>query len=336
MNYFYINVRTLNDKLTGLQRLTLNFIKHTTLPYQLIRPKLKFKSTVGSLWEQFILPFRLKNKRLLYCPANTGPILYSNKIVLIADIAPIEHPEWFNPQFAKWFKMVIPGIIKTSKAIITISHYSKERIIEKYGHLNKNIYVAYLGIEKDFKFDESNELNPTDVPKDYFLFVGSIDPRKNIKLLIETWNRKYFENENLVIVGNYHKNFNASKVDNTKNITVLNNINDSQLRTIYQNAKCLIYPSLYEGFAFPPLEALSLGTPVICSDIQVFREILGDFVSYVNPHSSEDLENIIKKTNFISFKNNVSRIKDEIFDKYSWSKSTRTIESIITRYNNNP
>jgi len=333
MNYYYLNVRILNDKLTGLQRLTLNFIKHSTLPYQLIRPSFKFKSTIGSLWEQFILPLRLKNNRLLFCPANTGPIIYSNKIALIADIAPIEHPEWFSSQFAIWFKMVIPRIIKTSKAIITISNYSKERILEKYGHLNNNVYVVYLGIEKDFKFDETNDNNIITLPRNYYLFVGSIDPRKNINLLIDTWNRKYFEKENLVIVGNYHKNFNAAKITNTNNITVLNNVNDSQLRRIYQNAKCLIYPSLYEGFAFPALEALSLGTPVICSDIKTFRETLGDYVYYVDPHSSEDLEKLIKGVNFNSFKEKTLKIQNEIFEKYSWRKSTKMIEDIITLYN---
>ena len=182
-----------------------------------------------------------------------------------------------------------------SKIIFTVSEFSKERIFAHLGRNNNKVIVTYNGVSESFLNYKSNKQN-----KDYFLFVGNIKAHKGIKTLLSAFNRLRNSDSGarILIVGDYH-NFQTTDKDvqqlinnqlNNEKLIFTGKVDDVTLKKIISEAKALIQPSLYEGFGIPPLESMYLGTPVILSDIPVFKELYGDFpVTFFHVNDANEL-----------------------------------------------
>lgn len=191
--------------------------------------------------------------------------------------------------------------IKRSKRIITVSQFSKHRIDHYFANQNR-IVVAYNGIAQHV---ESYKLKKTPVfDFDYLLYVGNIKPHKGLKTLLRAYEsvRQCGDNRKLLIVGEKN-NFKTSdlslkiKAEFVDDIIFTGRIEDEDLLNVMYHASLLVQPSIYEGFGIPPLEALYLGTPVIISDIPVFKEIYSDYpVVFFKSEDCEDLATKILKT----------------------------------------
>ena len=331
----FYNSKYLSQKLTGVQRVAIELEKRLSISLEvkeLINP---YNGLLGHFYEQFILPFKITNKDILISPINLGPIFVKNHIVIIHDTATFDNPKWFSKGFVLFYKLIMPLVIKKASVIVTVSNYSRSRIVELFNVEPEKVVVIPNGVDPIFfkgQIAQKHILSDFQlVEKQYVLSVCSIEPRKNIPRLIEAWMKSNLADAGykLAIVGGAGKNF--SKVDayTHESIKWLGYVNDADLPIIYQNAKGFAYVSLYEGFGLPPLEAMAAGIPVLCSNVTSLPEVVGDTGIMVNPESEEDialgLKNLI---NADQIKIDRARLRAKTF---TWDNFTEKFIEVIDK-----
>ncbi|MDX2190392.1 MAG: glycosyltransferase family 1 protein [Bacteroidota bacterium] len=281
-------------------------------------------SSIYSIREQFELFNKIPKCKLFWSPHYNVPLLPINakkKLVTIHDVFHLAYFHELSLSQKIYSKVLIQLASTVSNKIITVSNFSKREIIKHTGVKSNKIEVIYNGID----FCEIQAITIR-VPKKYFLFVGNLKPHKNIKILLEAFSKFTLQNTEykLVIVGKKEglktvdrESLTIIEQDKTKNnIIFLENISDEELVYIYKNAVASVFPSLYEGFGYPPLESIVQNTPCICSDIEVLHEVYGESVIYFNPTDSnalnEKLQNVINEHHFLT-----KESKEKIISKYS-------------------
>ncbi|OVE71796.1 hypothetical protein BVX93_02270 [bacterium B13(2017)] len=226
------------------------------------------------------------------------PFIKGKCVITVHDLAFRRHPETLMPKNYRMLKKNFEKSIEKSDAIITVSEFSKKEFLEFYPNYSNPVHVTYNGID-DFFIDYFKDEHIQEVkikyslPTEYILHVGTIEPRKNLTHLLYVFKEilSYRPKLKLVFVGSkgwksdeFHKVFEELKLQD--HIHFIGFIKSDDLPYIYHLAKLFIFPSLYEGFGMPPLEAMACGTPVIASDIPVMEEILGDAAMLYNLNDS--------------------------------------------------
>ncbi len=313
------------QKVTGVQRYALEILnvwEKNNYNYQLLTPSFK---PIG-LWEQSL---RTSHSSLLWCPTNSAPLINTRKIVTLHDCAVFYNPKWFSKKYRYWRRFVIPRIANSSLGIITVSEFSKKVICSALGIQQDFVKVIPNGINTKYfhKIDQNisqNILNKLQINSPYLLTVGSMDPRKNISTLLEAW-AKFMKQSNklynLVVVGGNSKNFEATFNHKVENVIFTGYVNDQELKAIYQNAHSFIYPSLFEGFGLPVLEAMAFGLPIISSNSTALPEVGGDSVLYFNPNSIDEILNsIIEITSNNALHKQYSEYSKARVKNYSWDE----------------
>lgn len=344
----YINGRFLTQSITGVGRFALEICKslHSYgIEFTLLVPrkyqnvlknpngfKLKFVGWGDShIWEQVSLWwFMLFQKRaLLLSFTGLGPVFYKNKIITIHDLSFFHEPKWFSKGYYYFYKFLTPIAATHCRQILTVSEFSKSEIIK---YLKKDpafITVVYNGNS----FSESH-FDKIDVDKRFILGVSSLDPRKNHKLLLNAFGEVSKKTDfDLVLVGKAEKHFNFDfnmlDIDPAR-VRFTGYISDAELKELYRKASLFVYPSLYEGFGIPPLEAIYYKCPVLISNIPVFREIFDESAIFFDPNSVVDLKEKIlfclNDTNKILLSD---RKRDSILEKFNWEKSTLKIIELL-------
>jgi glycosyltransferase involved in cell wall biosynthesis len=244
------------------------------------------------------LPF--KSGDVLFCPANSAPIFVpkSKKLLItVHDVAFITYPKSFSKVFQLYYSFLFPFNIKRANKIITISEASKSEIVRLFPYAKDKIEVIPLGIDKKYRVLKDVKR------KKQILYVGSINERKNLIGVIKAFEKLPDEFEyKLVIVGNFFNLFALSDEMNevltgakkNGNIIFKQGLDDEVLVQEYNVATLFIFPSFYEGFGLPPLEAMACGTPMITSNLSSMPEVCGDAVLYVDPYNIDDILEKIK------------------------------------------
>ncbi|WP_274379720.1 glycosyltransferase family 1 protein [Campylobacter fetus] len=168
----------------------------------------------------------------------------------------------------------------------------------------------------------------------FILFVGSIEPRKNLTTLIQAYNELNLNNIDLVIVGakGWENSEIHSLIKDNEHIKFLGFTPDDDLATLYSSATIFVYPSIYEGFGIPPLEAMACGAPILLSDIEVFREIYGNVAEFFSPLNVEELTKKLK--NLINNSDKLSIMKNNgliLSKQYSWEKCIQEHEKLFIK-----
>jgi len=305
LNKVFINTRVLSSTLSGVQRYTLELLNRLQSELQPIAPKKPLHGIAGHIWEQFVLPTRLRGN-LLFSPSNTGPLIEERQVVTIHDITPLEHPEWLNPRFAKWYQFLIPRLVHKARQIIAVSNFTKSRICEVTSAQPDKVVVIYNGVDERFRPKSSEEIART---KDafgisnfrYILTVATIEPRKNLQRLLEAWDVWHVNLPQdiwLVIAGAKGKDlvFRDAVFNRLPpKVCMIGHVSDEHLPALYSGALAFIYVSLYEGFGLPPLEAMACGTPVLTSNVTSLPEVVGDAAFTVNPYDIDAIAEGIKR-----------------------------------------
>ena len=232
-------------------------------------------------------------------------------------------------------KYIYQRSINLSKAVFTVSEFSKQRILEKL-NCKKPLQVVYNSVPK-YLLQKDSSIDS--IKKDgTILFVGNIKKHKGLKILLDAFEiiKSKGSTLRLKIVGN-KENFRTGDEETAQRISTMNpslieftgKVSNEELKKIYHSSNMLVQPSLYEGFGMPPLESMTLGTPAIISDIPVFKEIYGDFpVKFFESGNAEDLAQKILDT-----EKEASSIElGELKNKYSYEKSAHLITDIISNY----
>lgn len=264
------------------------------------------------LWEQVSLPrflAREKNVKCCIFPYNTAPIILSKRfksIVVVHDlifmepIKTIKMSASFKQNLGRIYRrLVVPLIIKRADFIITVSEFTKVQIIKRFKIHSNNVYVIPNTIDDCF-FNNT----PTESPKDepYILNVGGDAPHKNIANLICAYERLSTELKtqySLKILGVATKTAQNQLLSLVKDeklkkrIVFLHHLSTDEVVDLYRKASCFVFPSLYEGFGIPLLEAMATGCPIVCSNTSSLPEVAGDSAFYFDPLDVEDMSNKI-------------------------------------------
>jgi len=334
----FINGRFLNQRVSGVQRFAIETTKEISknkgIEVVLIcSNRMKVNNELKSIkkirvgffwghwWEQIELPLYLifRKRPLLLNLTNSAPVMYFNKIYTLLDTSFKDIPKSFSWKFRIIYKALAPMCLKTSRKVVTISQFSKSRILTNYKFVNKDqISVVYCGIKK---------LKPKKKPprENIILSVASLDPRKNTKTLIEAFNLFNKDNKyKLILVGRAGKAFDhKGQLQENKNVIYETDISDDELALLYSKAKLYVSLSKYEGFGLPIIEALLHKTPVLCSEIEVFKEL---FTGYVNFTETDSIKKIAENFKTAMGSNIFTESKSiNLQKKYNWEKTAKGI-----------
>lgn len=265
------------------------FQRHLTLPF----------AQNYFTWNHFRLPLELfwHPVDLFHFPFYTMPLIRNYKsIVTIHDITYEVHPEWYSRKALFAMRPFSRYAAKHADKVLTDSQYSKQDLIEYYGISEEKIVVTYLGVEEWFrKIEDPTVLESTKakyqiISPHVILYVGSIHTRRNIEQLIRafyTLCRKMLDVQLLIVGKREYPYFDVQAlVDELglhNRVILPGYIQDSDLPLLYNVADMFIYPSSYEGFGLPLLEAMACGTPVITSDNSSLPEVTGDAAIFIDP-----------------------------------------------------
>ncbi len=269
-----VNGRFLARRLTGVERYGREILR-------CIGTRWRLESTArqgwrGHLWEQCFLPARLSHDSILWSPANTGPLLVRRQALTIHDLSPLEHPEWFRGGFAAWYRLFLPILAQRVEKVFTPSEYVKGKVMKRFNITE--VTVTPNGVNPSLFHPRAKQIR-FDLPRHYVLFVGTLEPRKNLDSLLQVWNEinAEFKETWLMIVGVSGTVFRTIRVPHEmERVRFIGYLDDETLAGLYANATVFVLPSQDEGFGLPALEAMASGTPVIVSDGGALPEVVGD------------------------------------------------------------
>lgn len=288
-----INARFRSRPVTGVERFAHEvsslLAKHPDFSVTEIAPVSALSGLKGHAWEQFVLPGKRDQNGVLFSPCNTGSIRVENQLVVIHDAAVWDCPEGFSASFRLVYQQLLPRLAKRAKAIATVSEFSRKQLAPHLGIPEEKIHVLGNAVSSAFSPMDEVQSEPA-VPS--LLCVGSMDPRKNLDRLVRAWldlkNRGELPEEAILqlVGGTNPRNFASFAQSNDTTIQWLGRVDDAELIRHYRRASGFIYPSFYEGFGLPPLEAMACGCPVLISHAASLPEVGGPAADLSAPDSS--------------------------------------------------
>lgn len=349
-----VNARFLTQRVTGVQRFAIELSRQLikiygdnisfVAPFDVIQKDIAKEFDVkiigshsGYFWEQVELPLYLKKigspKLLNFC--SVAPLFYSNNIVAIHDITWVRFPETYSNKFRAVYNFLIPHLCRKAKDILTVSEFSMKEISEYY-HVDKRKFtVVYNAVDKIFHEIEDKALRD----ENYFIAVSSVKENKNFPTVITSFLelQKEMPDVNLYIIGDLSdKNFKAIDIERYKenpNIKFLGRVSDDELIKYYSNAKGFVFPSLYEGFGIPVLEAQACGCPVISSNTSSLPEVLQDSALFSSPMDSDSFaENMAKIVSDNDLRNSLIEKGYQNMKRFSWEVSAKKIADLIDSF----
>lgn len=335
--HFLINGRYQLAPTTGVQRYAYEVTRCLERRAQVVSPHSDYGRLGNNLWEQVILPRSISSKDVLWSPANTGPLSVANQVVTLHDTAALEHPEWYQASFATWYRFLLPRLARRVRRILTVSKYAKGRLLECLSLPEEKVTVIYPGVSDQFRPADPRSCQSVRIkfqlPDRYFLFVGALEPRKNLPRLLKAFEQVYLSHSDvgLVLVGAPGRAFRNPRLSiRQPGVMFLGKIADADLPSLYTGALALVIPSLMEGFGLPVLESMACGTPVIASRGGALEEIVGNSGLLCDPlvvdEISEAMQRILNDT---SLRHRLSILALEHAAQFSWQKTADQIFRIL-------
>ncbi len=291
-------------------------------------------------WMQFILSRELKKHKLdlLHCPAFKAPLKSPVPLVVtFYDIHILKHPHDYNLWLSSYLNFMLPKIAKTADKIITISEFSRRDIVNTLSIPEEKVTVTYCGVNDTFRVTTDNALKNNilkkyKLNKKFILYVGALQPRKNIPALLKAYSelkKNHGFDYDLVLVGstgwrNKRIFTLIEKLGLNNDVRFLGHVPEADLPVIYSLAEFFVYPTFFEGFGMPVLEAMSCGCPVITSDTSSLPEVVGDAGIMVDPGNTQELKNaMLRLSRDHSLKNELKEKGIRRAKMFSWDKCAR-------------
>jgi glycosyltransferase involved in cell wall biosynthesis len=287
------------------------------------------------IWFELLLPIYLKWYNIDVFYSGDGSLSLGTNVptlLVTHDLAYIHHPDHISKRYLSYNKAYVPKFHQKASSIITVSHYVKNDVISKFGIDPSKIHVAYNAVHTQKKNTTSPEKNhKTHINHPYFIYVGSLHPRKNIIRLIDGFIRfKSMTNNDykLVIAGRlaWKSDDIKQKLTSSPDIIYLGMVSETMKNELISKAVALAYISVFEGFGIPIIEAMRLGVPVITSSVTSMPEVAGDAALLVDPF---DINSISSAMETLS---NDKHLRADLIKKgnvrypyFSWDKSGNII-----------
>ncbi|MFL5826955.1 MAG: glycosyltransferase family 4 protein [Thermoleophilaceae bacterium] len=245
--------------------------------YSVARPPHALAHRAGHTWEQALLPLRARRSQLILCPANLAPLAGGRNVVVIHDLAPLRHPEWYGSAYVAWQRAVLPAIARRAVRLIAVSEFGRRELVELLGADPSHIDVIAGGVDERFTPEATRPLGSH---RPYVLAVGTRIARKNLAALRDTATMLERRGIDLVAAGSGRAYMRA---EHAPPVRALGYVPDDVMPGLYANAEAVVMPSVYEGFGLPCIEAMACGTPLVASDRSALPETCGDAALLVDP-----------------------------------------------------
>lgn len=316
----YINGRFLTQRITGVQRYALELVRGLDAMVGRDEPALRGYELVvlappgelgktglrhipvrqggrgsGHRWEQLSLPALSRDGYLLSL-CNTGPLLKRRQAVTIHDAAVYAAPRTYSFAFRTWYKVLLRGLGMNAEQVLTCSSFSRDELASRFGIRPDKIRSIYHGKEHMLRFaPDDTVFERHGLLRPYVLAVSSMSPNKNFAAVAQAIELLGDVDFDIVIAGGGSSIFKPSGTTLGGRVRQLGYVTDEELRALYGWASCFVFPSFYEGFGFPALEAMACGCPVVASRAASIPEVCGDAALYCDPHSPADIAEQIRR-----------------------------------------
>jgi glycosyltransferase involved in cell wall biosynthesis len=330
----YVNAKFRNQPMAGVQRYAGEICDRLKEYVCEIQDQSYSRGIKGHMWEQFVLPRKVPRGELLWSPCTTGPLRVSYHVPTIHSLAFLEFSDGFSAVFREWYRFLIPRLARRCPRILTVSEFSKSRIVELLKVPESKVGIVYNGVNSNFHPASSDEIGEVKrkfkIDCRYFVSLGTLEPRKNLRRLFQAWPllRKKMGDEpiKLIVIGKSENVFRQEKFENiTDDIVFTGRLSDAEIRGVMSGASGMIYPALYEGFGIPPIEAMACGCPVACSNATALPEVVGTAAVLFDPLSIESIADSM--VDVLDESKKQSRIDAGLRQagKYSWDVSARQV-----------
>ncbi|MCK6425984.1 MAG: glycosyltransferase family 4 protein [Burkholderiaceae bacterium] len=302
-----VNARYLLHRVTGIQRYAREIVARLPASgHRLVEAPDWAKGAKGHLWEQLPLHARA-GRALLWNPCQTGPVGRRRQVVTVHDMGTFDHPGSYAKGFAAWYRWCMASVAARAEHVIAVSTFTKERLLHHVPIDPERVTVVLEGADARFRRADPAQVEALrrrlgiGPAQRIVLSLGSLEPRKNLAALLQAWQAigsGIAEDALLVLVGKRGDPavFRGLGVEQVPaRVLFTGYLPDEDLPAMYTAATAFVYPSLYEGFGLPVLEAMSCGTPVVTSNLSSLPEVAGDAALLVNPRSAEELQAALRR-----------------------------------------
>lgn len=286
-----VNTRVASQAMGGQQRVTAEILTRLG-EVEAIAPAQPLGGLKGHLWEQTILPWRARGK-LLWSPSASGPLAVRRQVVTLHDVAFLDVPEFFAPNFVRAYSALAPRLARRVDKIVTVSEFSRQRIAKLFDLDPASIEVIFNGVSAHFRRYGEDEIARTraalNLPPRYLLLQATSDKRKNLKRTLEAWRAAQAcapPDLVLAVTGNLaraHVFGDIGPIDQTPRTHLLGFVDEAHIGPLMAGAETFLFPSIYEGFGMPIVEAMACGAPVLTADATATSEVAGDAALLVDP-----------------------------------------------------
>ncbi|MBB2200103.1 glycosyltransferase family 4 protein [Gluconacetobacter tumulisoli] len=313
----YVNGRFMTQRLSGVQRFAREITRkmrqiaaHTpaSMPRILVPsgnltqpeadlPAIHCGRLHGQLWEQVELP-RHVDDGILVNLGNTAPLLGRPQIVVVHDAGIFSYPTAYSTKFRLWNMALLHGLRRTATHFVTVSEFSRRELQARLHLPHHRVSVITEGADHilstppDMSILERHHI----IPGRFVLAVGNLAPHKNLQGLSKLARSLAARGIDLVVTGGLNATV-FSESDTASSLPVpakyIGRVNDTELRALYQAALCFVFPSFYEGFGLPPIEAMACECPVAVSAIPSLQEVCGLAATYFDPASQDDIDRAV-------------------------------------------
>ncbi|MBB4857392.1 glycosyltransferase involved in cell wall biosynthesis [Novosphingobium chloroacetimidivorans] len=286
----------------------------------------------GHLWEQRDLAVASRGARLVNL-GNSGPLLHRDRLVVIHDAAVFRTPGNFGRRYRLMHKALGRALAATGR-IGTVSQFSRDELSQVL-HLDPDRIVVinngcdhFIGRDRDERVLDALGVEP----QRYFLFVGNHAPNKNLRFLLEAFSHIGRAGAKLVVAGSLDRGvFGDGRAIGGEDVVLAPGLSDAKIAALYSHATAHVFPSVYEGFGIPPLEAMASGCPTIVSDIPVLREVCGDAASYFSLSDLDGLVSLLRQHWDFPQRGSAQRsAASERLERFTWERSARTLIEAVT------
>ncbi|HEY3312248.1 MAG TPA: glycosyltransferase family 1 protein [Anaerolineales bacterium] len=324
-----VNGRFLARQVSGVERYGREVLTALGDRLRVVRTGEANQGWRGHAWEQFILPGRVGAGEVLWSPANSGPLSVANQVLTLHDLSPLEHPEWFRPDYARWYGLFLPLLARRVKRIIVPSDYVRRKALARFSLAEERVVTIPEGVD-------GQKFHPSKAPKKpYVLFVGTLEPRKNLAGLLEAWKmlQERHKDHALVLAGGRGQVFSAQALDGKlERVRFSGRITEAELPGLYAGAELFIQPSHDEGFGLTVLEAMACGTAVITARSGALPEVTGEAGLYFDPAKPAEIAATMERClDDPALRADMREKGLERAARFSWTESAERIWQVLQR-----